>query len=142
MKKALIFIFLSIFTAGIACAQGAKSDKDKIESLIMDFYHVGHVTSHPKYYETILHDEWKMFSIGDDGDLFQVDKETYLSWYDPKEADKSLQWKTDIHYIDVSGHLAAAKVSIGNQKFDYIDYFNMMKIDEKWWIVHKISRSK
>ncbi|WP_185234995.1 nuclear transport factor 2 family protein [Teredinibacter franksiae] len=117
-------------------------DKLLIKEVIMEFYHEGHVTSDPKYYRQILHDDWKMFSVGDDGGLFQVDKSTYLSWYDPSKNDVSLNWKTEILYIDVSAPLASVKVNIGNQKFGYIDYFNMMKIEGKWWLVHKMSKKK
>ncbi|MHA2365612.1 MAG: nuclear transport factor 2 family protein [Candidatus Hodarchaeales archaeon] len=44
------------------------------------------------------------------------------------------------YYVDVTkGKISSAKIRIGNQNVQYIDYFNLMKIDDKWWIVHKIS---
>ena len=143
MKNILIFLLLGILAnTTYAQEKSEQYEQSVIKDLIMNYYHEGHVKSDAKYYQDLFHDEWKMFSIGDDGNLFQVDKKTYLSWNDPAKADKSLKWKTDIHYIDVYGHLASVKVTIQNQNYGYIDYFNMMKINNKWWIVHKISRKK
>ncbi|MFX0050981.1 MAG: nuclear transport factor 2 family protein, partial [Candidatus Hermodarchaeota archaeon] len=64
----------------------------------------------------------------------------YYSWYDPKKVDSNLQWKTEFFYVNVYENNAQAKISIENQNVKYIDYFNLMKIKDTWWIVHKISQ--
>ncbi|SMF52678.1 Putative lumazine-binding [Alteromonadaceae bacterium Bs31] len=146
-NTAIHIALLTLLVFWVAACNRVKTMEDNMDTIlireaIMDFYHEGHVTSDPKYYQQILHDEWQMFSVGDNGELFQVDKQTYLSWYDPAKNDASLNWKTEILYIDVSAPLASVKVDIGNQVFGYIDYFNMMKIEGKWWIVHKTSKKR
>ena len=113
-----------------------------IRQAIMDFYHEGHVQCRPELYDEILHSDWKFFFFDSEDNLQIVDKETYKSWYNPKERDESLEWKTEILNIDISGKNASVKLKIGNQKVEYTDYFNMMKIDGKWWIVNKISTTK
>lgn len=142
MKK---IVFVSILTAvffNLLIGQDVyQKDREVIRKAVMDYYHQGHVVADPKLYENILHDEWRIFWLDKNGKLKMADKKTYMSWYDPKKADKTLKWETKFVYIDVSKNLAAVKLTIKNQKFGYTDYFNLMKIDGKWWIVHKISQS-
>ncbi len=115
-------------------------DIEAIKKAIMDYYHEGHVKADPALYEKVLHEEWKFFHHDDQGLMRTVDKDEYYSWYDPKKVDPSLKWKTNFFYVDVTkGKIGSAKIKIGNQNVQYIDYFNLMKIDNRWWIVHKIS---
>ncbi len=115
-------------------------ESDLIKDVILSFYHKGHEESDPDKFDQILHDQWKLFYLDEEGDLQVADKRTYLSWYDPKFADKKLQWNTNFHSIDIDGHLATVKLNIENQKFGYLVYFTLMKLDTKWWIMNKISR--
>lgn len=119
-----------------------EKDKALIKKAILDYYHEGHVKSDPELYKRILHDEWKFFLFDKEGRLRIVDKNEYISWSDPSKADPALGWKTDIFYIDVTGKVGAAKIKLESNKVIYIDYFNLMKIDGKWWIVHKLSHGE
>lgn len=105
----------------------------------MDFYHEGHAKSDPELYKKILHDEWKFFLFDENDQLTIVDKEEYLSWYNPENMNTDLTWTTEFHYIDVTGNNAAVKLRIECEEVGYIDYFNLMKINDIWWIVHKLS---
>lgn len=113
--------------------------KKVIEKVIIDYYHEGHVKSDPELYKKILHDEWKFFLFDEDNQLWIVDKDEYLSWYKPEKVNKDLNWKTKFYYIDITGNIAAVKLKIECEEVSYIDYFNLMKINGKWWIMHKIS---
>ena len=42
----------------------------------------------------------------------------------------------------MTGYQAAVKLRIEKQVVKYIDYLNLMKIDGKWWIVHKLSHDR
>ncbi len=139
MKIVFFFILISLLSNFFLGQDQIDKEKEEIKKAIMSYYHEGHVKSDPKLYEKVLHDEWKIFYLDKNGQLKIADKTTYMSWYDPKRVDKTLKWKTEFFYIDVSKYLASVKLKIENQKFGYIDYFNLMKIDGKWWIVHKIS---
>ena len=69
-----------------------------------------------------------------------VDKTEYYSWYDPEAVDPRLEWNTEFYYIDVFENNAQVKLKIETQDFGYLDYFNLMKINDRWWIVHKLSQ--
>ena len=114
------------------------AEKEAIRKAILDYYHEGHVKSDPALYEKVLHPEWRFF-LFDQGQLRIVDREEYFSWYAPEEADPELEWETEFYNIDVTENIAAVKLRLECQEVRYIDYFNMMKIEGRWWIVHKIS---
>jgi hypothetical protein len=112
---------------------------NEIKKAIMDHYHEGHAKHDYRYYDGILHDEWKFFMIDQEGSLQIVDKDKYYSWYDPKDSDESLHWETEIYYVDITGNVGSAKIRLECENVRYIDYFNLMKLDDQWWIVHKVS---
>ena len=118
------------------------NDEASIKKAIMDFYHEGHVQFKPELYDEILHDDWKFFLFNKEGKLELVDKETYKSWYSPEDRDDKLEWYTEILNIDVTGNNASVKLKIGNQTVEFTDYFNMIKIEDRWWVVNKISSAK
>lgn len=115
------------------------SEKDIIKKVIMDYYHEGHVKNDPDFYKNILHDEWKFFLFDENNHLKIVDKHEYLSWYNPDKVNENLTWKTEFYNVDVTGNIAAVKLRIECEEVGYIDYFNLMKINGNWWIVHKLS---
>jgi len=140
MKNLFVCSFIFLMAWNVSSGLGQEDmEKEAIKKAIMDYYHEGHVKSDPSLYDQILHEKWKFFYLDEKGELITVDKETYKSWYKPDSLDPALRWETKFCYIDVSKHNAAVKIRIQNQEFGYIDYFNLMKIDGKWWIVHKIS---
>lgn len=114
-------------------------EKQAIQQAIMDYYHEGHAQSDPELYKPILHPEWKFFLFDDEGNLKIVDRAEYMSWYDPQNVNPALEWETEFYNIDVTENIAQVKLRIECQEVKYIDYFNMMKIDGQWWIVHKMS---
>ena len=114
------------------------AEEEAIQKVVLDYYHEGHVKCDPELYKRVLHPEWRFFLL-EQGQLRIVDRDEYLSWYDPQNADPELEWETEFYRIDVTGDLASVKLRLECQEVRYIDYFNMMKIDGKWWIVHKMS---
>jgi hypothetical protein len=116
-----------------------EDEKNAIKEAIMKYYHQGHVESDPKLYDEILHDKWRFFFFDNKENLYIVNKKEYLSWYDPKKADNNLKWETEFYYVDVTENIGAAKIRLECQNVCYIDYFNLVKTQKKWWIVNKIS---
>ncbi|MHA2207133.1 MAG: nuclear transport factor 2 family protein [Candidatus Thorarchaeota archaeon] len=110
-----------------------------IKEAIMNYYHEGHVQFKPELYDEILHEDWKFFYYDQEGNLEIVNKETYKSWYAPENFVEGLEWFTEFLHIDVTGNNASVKLKIGNQNVEYTDYFNMIKLDGKWWVVNKLS---
>lgn len=116
-----------------------EAEKEAIRKAILDYYHEGHVKSDPQLYKDILHPEWRFFLFDEEGQLSIVDRDKYLSWYDPDNTDPELEWETEFYSIDVTENIAAVKLRLECQDVRFIDYFNMMRIDGRWWIVHKMS---
>ncbi len=115
------------------------NDIEAVKKLILGHYHEGHAKHDWKYYEGALHKDWKFFLLTQEGKLNIVDRDTYYSWYDPKDYDENIHWETEIYYIDLTGNVGSAKIRLESEEVHYIDYFNLLKLDGKWWIVHKIS---
>lgn len=46
--------------------------------------------------------------------------------------------KTHISYINITGNVASAKLEIDYENFGFIDYMNLIKIDNEWKVVSKI----
>lgn len=75
-----------------------------------------------------------------DGQFTDRDKKTYLSPFKLRERDKSLM--TRILSLDITDNIASAKTEIINNEFIFTDYFNLIKTDEGWCIVDKVSVRK
>jgi hypothetical protein len=116
-----------------------EKEKDTIRQAILDYYHEGHAKNDAQFYEHILHPEWRFFLLDQEGELRIIERDEYFSWYVPEDIDPRLKWETEFYSIDITGNIAAVKLRLECQDVRYIDYFNMMKIDGKWWIVHKMS---
>ncbi len=109
-----------------------------VKKSIMDHYHEGHAKFDYRYYLDILHDDWKFFMFNREGNLEIIDKEKYCSWYNPKDIDESLNWETEILYVDITENVGSAKIRLECEKVKYIDYFNLIKLEDNWWIVNKV----
>jgi len=118
------------------------AEKQAIHDAIMAFYHEGHVMSDPELFKQILHPEWRFFTLDQQEQLRIADRHEYTSQYESREADPTLEWETEILSIDVTGSFAAVKLRLECRLAACIDYFNMMKLDGRWWIVHKISHGE
>lgn len=117
-----------------------KQNQAEIERIKIDleqYYVGGHAEYDPGLYRQILHPDWKMYHL-EGGALTQVDRDEFCRWYEPQNRDPDLGWDFEIHRVDVTGDVAQAKLSLGNQKVRYLDYLHLMRIAGKWWIVHKI----
>ena len=115
-----------------------ETEKEAIRKAILDYFHEGHVQSDGSLYEKVLHPTW-IFHRLKQGNLEIVDRDDYVSWYDPKNLDPDLEWETEFYWIDITGDVAAVKLRLECQKVGYIDYFHMMKLEGQWWVMHKMS---
>jgi aldose sugar dehydrogenase len=85
-----------------------------------------HATCHLKFYrENVFTD---------------MSRNEYLSRFKPKERLASLI--TRIVSIDITENIASAKVEIVTEKDIFTDYFNLIRTNEAWYIVDKVSVRK
>lgn len=75
-----------------------------------------------------------------EGQFIDIDRNTYLSRFKLRERDKDLI--TRIVQLDITENIASAKAEIITAKDIYTDYFNLIKTDEGWFIVDKVSVRK
>ena len=115
------------------------AEQEAIRRAILAYYYEGHVQHDAARYEPILHPAWKFFLREADGGLRIIDRDEYLSWYDPADRDPALAWETEVYSIDVTDHIASVRLRLECQKVAYTDHFHMMKLDGRWQIVHKMS---
>ncbi|AYB35687.1 PQQ-dependent sugar dehydrogenase [Chryseolinea soli] len=74
-----------------------------------------------------------------DGKFTVMDRAKYLSLYRLHPRNKDLI--TQIVALDITGNTGSAKTEIITARDKFTDYFNLMKVDEQWFIVDKISSS-
>jgi len=119
---------------------GYEMEKQAIHETIMANYHEGHVQNDPDLFRRVLHPEWRFFRIDAEGELVIQDRAAYVAQYEAMK--RELDWETEIISIDVTGDFASVKLRIECSIVKCIDYFNMMKLDDQWWIVHKTSHAE
>jgi len=84
-----------------------------------------------------FHASWQLKYFADNK-LNIVHKSDYMKGYKAPYA-RVANWSGRIISIDITNNVAAAKVEISTSKLLFIDYFNLMKINQDWFIVDKIS---
>lgn len=134
MKKYLVVLCFTVIAFTNIYAQ--KGEKESIESLINDLYFEGwltgdstkvgqamHSTCHLKYYR--------------DGKFSDISRAAYLSGFKPRA--KTTGSEGRIKSLDITGNIASAKCELETPKAIFTDYFNLIKVDDRWYIVDKIS---
>jgi hypothetical protein len=83
-----------------------------------------------------FHESWQL-KVFRDNKFTSVSKNEYIKGY--KKHSKSPNWSGRIVSIDITNDVASAKVEISTSKLLFTDYFNLLKTNEGWLIVDKIS---
>jgi aldose sugar dehydrogenase len=134
MKKILFCsVFVSLLVVLSANAQN--TEQSQIETTINTYFDgwmtgdtakVGkamHATCHLKVYR--------------DGVFRNLDRTQYLSGFKPHAKEAGVEGR--IKMIDFKGNIASAKAEIETPKALFVDYFNLIKINDWWFIVDKVS---
>ncbi len=138
MKLVLIITTICICSLQATAQVKTPSNIDSIQTTI-NFYFDGwatgdttkigkamHATCHLKFYrENVFTD---------------MSRNEYLSRFKPKERLASLI--TRIVSVDITENIASAKVEIVTEKDIFTDYFNLIRTNEAWYIVDKVSVRK
>jgi aldose sugar dehydrogenase len=134
MKKILFCsVFVSLLVVLSANAQN--TEQSQIETTINTYFDgwmtgdtakVGkamHATCHLKVYR--------------EGVFRNLDRTQYLSGFKPHAKEAGVEGR--IKMIDFKGNIASAKAEIETPKALFVDYFNLIKINDWWFIVDKVS---
>jgi Putative lumazine-binding len=112
-----------------------KTDKQQIEQtiqLFIDGWAVGDAEKAGK----ALHENWRIQYFRDNK-FTDTNRSDYLSQFVPKERFKDLKFR--IISIDITNNIAMAKTEIINETSIFIDYLSLIKTNEGWFIVDKIT---
>ncbi len=71
------------------------------------------------------------------GEFGMRTRNQYLSNFKPRPKLEGAEGR--IITLDITGPIASAKCELETKERLFTDYFNMMKIDDRWYIVDKIS---
>ena len=137
MRKVFLLIsFGCMFLNANAQENAATSDWHLVEKTL-NLYLDGQATGDSVKVGSSFHDSWQLKYFADNK-FNIVTKSQYMKGYKAPNA-RSVNWSGRIVFIDITNDAAVAKVEISTSRLLFIDYFNLMKINQSWFIVDKIS---
>lgn len=137
MRKVFLSIGLSLLFMNVnAQIDETASDWNLIQKTL-NLYIDGQATSDSIKVSQSFHESWQL-KIFIDNEFKIIPKSKYLVGYKKRDT-KPKNWSARIVFIDVSHNIAVAKVEISTSKLLFTDYFNLLKINNEWLIVDKIS---
>jgi len=133
MKKALLVLFFALFFYAKSNAQ--TNEKVLIENTIQ-LYFDGWMTGDTSKVGKAMHSTCHL-KVYRDNVFRDVNRTQYLSGFKPHPKEEGTFGR--IKSIDVTGNIASAKCELETPKAVFTDYFNLIKIQDFWYIVDKIS---
>ena len=132
LQKISIFLFL----IGIPLQINAQRTDKELISASIETYFDGWMTGDTLKIGKVMHSSCNLKNIKENK-VVLIDRKNYLSRFKlhPRPANSFGR----IISIDITGNIAAAKCEIEIPERIFTDYFNMMKLNEQWYIVDKIS---
>ena len=130
--KAIVFFLITGFNL---CGQDDKSDLVSIEGVIENYFE-GWLTGDTTLIGSAMHPTCylKFFPRGSFG---MRTRAQYLSGFKPRPKLEGAEGR--IISIDITRNAASAKVELETLDRLFTDYFNLMRIDDRWYIMDKIS---
>ncbi len=141
MKLISIFIPLLTLTSSILTGQHEIvqiDEKARITNTI-ETYFEGWMTGDTSKLGEAMHATCQLKNVKENKVLV-FDRATYLGFFEPRQRRENCSGR--IIEIDVTSNIASAKCEIETPERLYTDYFNLMKIEDKWYIVDKSATSK
>jgi len=137
--KTIIFLFALAISACGTTAQNQSTQKSPEEAgirLTIQTYFDGWLIGDTTKLGKAMHTTCKLKNIKDEKVLV-FDRAKYLSFFTLKEEKRKADCR--IIKIDVTANIASAKCEIETPDRLYTDYFNLMKLEDTWYIVDKIA---
>jgi hypothetical protein len=134
MKK--LFLLVGVVLCFYTQSNAQTDEKASIESTIQ-MYFDGWMTSDTTKVGKAMHSTCHL-KVNRNGAFKSISRSEYLKGF------KSVKAKEEgtfgrIKSIDFTGNIASAKCEIETPKAIFTDYFNLIKIENTWYIVDKIS---
>ncbi len=135
----LLAILIGMCTQLQAQTVNKKVEKKLIKQTI-GMYFDGWMTRDTSKLGQAMHATCQLKNVKDDAVIIYP-RAKYLSFFKPGSP-KRVDSGGKILKIDITGNIGSAKCQIDTPKFQYTDYFNLMKVGGQWYIVDKIATSK
>ena len=135
----LFFLLLLSAVSGFLSAQA--TDHDLVRATVQAYLD-GTSYNRADLLEDSFHENISMY-FSKRGEHWQPTREEYIGFFRNDKTGQPTGRVGNIRLIEVSGDVATAKaeVLIPAQKWLFIDYFLLKKIEGKWWIVSKTASS-
>ena len=130
--KFLTFILLTFLSFELSAQ---KKEKELIEQTI-EIYFDGWMTGDTLKIGKVMHNTCNLKTVKDN-EVIVIDRKSYLSRFKLRPKLENSFGK--IISIDITGRIASAKCEIEIPERIFTDYFNMIKLNDEWYIVDKIS---
>jgi hypothetical protein len=134
MKKLLLFT-LTLSGFAISLAAQNLSDRQQAEEVIQTYFD-GWATGDSTKVGRAMHRTCHLKNFRD-GKFIDLNRTQYLSGFRPRQRPAGLI--TRIVSMDITAGVGAAKTEIVTERDTFTDYFNLMKVDQQWFIVDKIA---
>ena len=138
MKKVLLIIGFNLLFLNVNAQTSDATNDWNLVQKTLNLYIDGVGTTDSVKVSKAFHHSWQM-KFFEDNKLNTMKKTKYMERFDIPPHAKSDKWSGRIVFIDITGTAAVGKVEISTTKLLFTDYFNLMKTNEGWFIVDKIS---
>ncbi|MFH6996384.1 nuclear transport factor 2 family protein [Flavobacterium sp. FlaQc-57] len=136
MRKVFLFISFSFLSFNVNAQVNDATNEWPLVQKTLNMYIEGQATGDSAMVASSFHESWQLKYFAENK-FNIVTKSKYIVGY--KKHPKSPNWSGRIVFIDITNSVATAKVEISTSKLLFTDYFNLMKINQDWVIVDKIS---
>lgn len=135
LRKNILLLIVGVMVISYSYAQST-SDQDKKEiEKVIGYYFEGSRTDNPETLKKAFHPDATL-KYAKEGEYTSVPISKYFTYFTNT---KTREFEGEIHYIDVVGTAANVKLSVTYDTYRFNDYMNMIKLNNGWKIVSKIS---
>jgi len=136
LKISTAIILLMVSCSVLSYSQIAQAPERRAVEDLIQIYFDGWATGDTTKLGRTMHSSCHL-KIFRDGRFTVMDRSKYLSLHQLHPRNKDLV--TQIVNLDITGNTGSAKTELITASVKFTDYFNLMKVDERWYIVDKIS---
>jgi aldose sugar dehydrogenase len=138
MKKFLILFIFSSWSLNAFAQDSEAKEKALIEATVQ-LYIDGWLTGDTTKVGKAMHTSCKL-KYYRDSVFTEVNRNDYLSRFKPSPRNPQAEGR--IRMVDMTGNIASVKCELDTPRALFTDYFNLIKINDFWYIVDKVSTRK
>ena len=130
---------LKLLLLTIGFAESDTAEREKVREVVQ-WYFEGAKSGDASYIKKAFHAQAKLKHIKADGGLFEADLAHFIHYIEENGAMPVLE--TKILSVDITETAASVKALFVFDSFVYVDYLNLLKVQDQWVIVDKVYMKK